>query len=147
VPGPAGGEVKRPSAGVAGQAAGDLKQSAAQGAGGADGRLGKSKQLRPSQQVVRERGEDGPGTVGVEVPGGEVRQCLVFEVGDDLLDDGVLAVLGLDQCDVLVTVGEKTEVPPVGPQLGLRADEAGAADDQPPGAVDGLGDLRLTLVG
>jgi hypothetical protein len=37
-----------------------------------------------------------------------------------MLDDVVVAVLGLDQRDVLVAVGEKAEVPPVGPQLGLR---------------------------
>ena len=57
---------------------------------------GQAEQLRPAQQVVRERGEHGPGAVGVEVAGGEVRQRLVFEVADDQLDDGVLAVLGLD---------------------------------------------------
>ena len=74
-----------------------LQQPAAQGAGGADGRVGQAEQLRPAQQVVRERGEHGPGAVGVEVAGGEVRQRLVFEVGDDLLDDGVVAVLGLDE--------------------------------------------------
>jgi hypothetical protein len=62
-------------------------------------------------------------------------------------DDGVLAVLGLDERDVLVAVGEKAEVPPVGPQLGLRAEQAGAAHDQPPAAIGGLGDLRLAGVG
>ena len=76
-----------------------------------------------------------------------MRQRLVFEVGDDLLDDGVLAVFGLDHGDVLGAVGEKAEVPPVGPQLGLGAEQAGAADDQPPAAVDGLGDLGLAVVG
>ena len=45
--------------------------------------------------------------------------------------------------DVLGAVGDEHEVPPVGPQLGLRADQAGAPDDQPPAAVGGLGDLRL----
>jgi hypothetical protein len=59
----------------------------------------------------------------------EVRQRLVFEVGDDLLNDGVVAVLGLDQRDVLVAVGDEAEVPPVGPQLGLRAEQARAPDD------------------
>jgi hypothetical protein len=37
--------------------------------------------------------EHGPGAVGVELAGREVRERLVFEVGDDLLDDGVLAML------------------------------------------------------
>ena len=77
-----------------------LEQPAAQGAGGADGRVGESEQLGPSEQVVRQGGQHGPRAVGVEVAGGEVRQRLVLEVGDDLLDDGVLAVLGLDERDV-----------------------------------------------
>jgi hypothetical protein len=101
VPGPAGGEVKRPAARVPGQAAGDLKQPPAQRARGAHGRVGQPEQLGPSEHVVRERGQDGPGCVGVEVAGGEVRERLVFEVGDDLLDDGVVAVLGLDDLDLV----------------------------------------------
>ena len=59
---------------------------------------------------------------GVEVPGREVRQRLVFEVGDDLLDDRVVAVLGLHQRDVLGAVGDEREVPPIGEQLGLGAE-------------------------
>ena len=43
----------------------------------------------------------------------------------------------------LGAVGEQREVPPVGPQLGLGAEQAGAPDDQPAAAVGGLGDLRL----
>ena len=97
VPGPAGGEVQRPAAGGAGQAAGDLQQPAAEGAGGADGLVGEAEQGGPAQQVVRERGDHGPGAVGVELAGGEVRERLVFEVADRVLDDGVLAVLGLDE--------------------------------------------------
>lgn len=104
-----------PAAGVMGQAAGNLHESAAQGAGRADGRGGQSEQLDPAQHVVRECAEHGPGAVGVEVAGGEVRERLVFEVSDDLLDDGVLAMLGLDDRDVLGAVGDQTEVAPVGP--------------------------------
>ena len=47
----------------------------------------------------------------------------------------------------LGAVGDQAEVPPVGPQLGLGAEQAGAPDDQPAAAVDGLGDLRLAVVG
>ncbi len=72
---------------------------------------------------------------------------LVFEIGDDLLDDGVIAMLGLDDGESLAAVGDQAEVPPVGKQLGLGTDEAGAADDQPPVAVDGLGDLRFAADG
>ena len=43
-----------------------------------------------------------------------MRERLVLEVADHELDDGVLAVLGLDQRDRLVAVGEEREVPPVG---------------------------------
>ncbi|MEA2222883.1 MAG: hypothetical protein QOH83_1259 [Solirubrobacteraceae bacterium] len=128
MPWPAGREVQRPAAGVAGQAAGNREEPAAQGARGAGRGVGQSEQLRPPQQVVRQGGEHGPGCVGVVVAGGEVRERLVFEVGDDLLYDGVVAVLGLDDRDVLCAVGEKGEVPPIGPQLGLGADQAGASD-------------------
>ena len=76
-----------------------------------------------------------------------MRERLVFEVGDDLFDDGVVAVLGLDEREILGAVGEEAEVPPVGPQLGLGAEQAGAPDDQPPAAVGGLGDLRLAVLG
>jgi len=100
---------------VAGQPAGDLKPPAAQGSPSADGAVGKTDQLRPSEKVVRERAEHGPGTVGVEIAGGEVRERLVFEVGDDLLDDGVIAVLGLHDLKRLRAVGDEAEVPPVGP--------------------------------
>jgi hypothetical protein len=57
-----------------------------------------------------------------------VRQRLVLEIADDLLDDGVIAVLGLDQRDVVGAVGDEGEVSPVGPQLGLGAEQAGAAE-------------------
>ena len=147
MPRPAGGRVKCPAACVAGQAARNAQQSAAERTGGANGRARQSKQLRPAQQVVRQRSEHDPCAVGVELPGREVRQGLVFEVGDHLLDDGVLAVLGFDHGDLLAAVGDEREVPPVGPQLSLGAEQTGAADDQPPTAVAGLGDLRLTLLG
>jgi hypothetical protein len=65
------------------------------------------------------------------VAGGEVRERLVFEVGDDLLDDGVVAVLGLDDLELVGAVSDEAEVPPVAPQLRLRAEQPGASDDQP----------------
>jgi hypothetical protein len=99
---------------VAGRAAGDLEESAAQRASGADGGVGESEQLRAPEQVVGQGAEYGPRCVGVEVAGREVRQRLVLEIADDLLDDGVIAVLGLDERDVLVAVGDQREVSPVG---------------------------------
>jgi hypothetical protein len=76
-----------------------------------------------------------------------VRERLFFQISDDLLDDGVVAVFGLDELKLLSAVGEDREVSPVRPQLGPRTDQAGAPDDQPPPTVDGFGDLRLALVG
>ena len=49
-------------------------------------------------------------------------QRLVLEVRDDLLDDGVIAMLSLDHLDLFGAVGDEREVTPVGPQLRLRAD-------------------------
>ena len=147
LPGPAGGEVKCPLAGGAGQAAGHLKQPAAEGAGSADGLAGQADQGAPAQQVVRQAGDHGPGAVGVELAGGEVRERLVFEVADRELDDGVLAVLGLDHLERLAAVGEEREVAPVGPELGLRTEQAGAADDQALAVGGGLGDLCLPVLG
>jgi len=60
----------------------------------------------------------------MNVAGREVRERLVGEVGDDLVDDSVIAVLGLDEVELVGAVGEDRKVPPVGPQLGLRTEQA-----------------------
>src|SRR5829696_7793598 len=132
VPGPAGGQVQRPPARVTGESARDGEQAAAKGAGGTDGRVWQAELLGPAQQVVRERAEHGPGAVGVKVARREVCQRLVFEIGDDLLDDGMVAVFGFDEGEIVGAVGQDREVAPVGEQLGLRAEQASAPDDQPP---------------
>jgi hypothetical protein len=49
----------------------------------------------------------------------EVRERLVFEIADDELDLGVLAVLGVDVVHRLGAVANEREVPPVGKQLSL----------------------------
>jgi hypothetical protein len=129
--------VKRPSARVTGQAAGDAEQAAAPLDPTA--RIPRRSRLcarTASTTVCAACTLHGPGAVGVEVPGGEVRQRWVFEIADDLFDDGVVAVLGLDHGEVIGAVGDEAEVPPVGPGLGLRTDQPGAPDDQPPPAVD-----------
>lgn len=64
-----------------------------------------------------------------------------------MFDDGVVAVLGLHKRELLGAGGDKAEVPPVVPQLGPVAEQAGAAHDQPAAVVDGLGDLRLAVMG
>jgi hypothetical protein len=77
----------------AGDPAGNAQQPAADGSGGGDDRVGQADQGGPPQEVVRQGGDHCPGGVGEELAGGEVRQCLVFEVTDREFHDGVLAVL------------------------------------------------------
>jgi hypothetical protein len=91
----------------------------------AHGRVRQADELRPAQQVVRQACEHGAGRFGAKVPRREVRKRLVLEVCDHLLDDGVVAVLSLDQRDVVRAVGDVREVAPVGPELG-PADRRGA---------------------
>ena len=76
-----------------------------------------------------------------------MRERLVYEVADRQLDAGVVAVIGVGDERRDRAVGREAVVAPVGEQLGLRADQAGAADDQPEALELGLGDLRLAAVG
>jgi hypothetical protein len=76
-----------------------------------------------------------------------VRQRLVFEIADGQLDDGVLAVLGLDCFEWVGAVCQKREVAPVGPELGLGSEQPGAPDDQALLAERRLGDLCLARLG
>ena len=85
---------------------------------------------RPSRLVQRSRlcarqAITVQAALALKLPGGEVRERLVFEVADGELDDGVLAVLGLDERESLGAVGDEREVPPVGQQLGLVARACG----------------------
>ena len=96
------------------QPAGDPEQPVAAGGGGADAVVGQADHAGPPPEVVREGGDHGPGAVGGELAGGEVRERLVFEIADRELDDGVLAMLGLDQQQRLGAVGREREVLPVG---------------------------------
>jgi hypothetical protein len=105
---------------------------------GPGGVVGQADLAGPPSEVVRERGDHGPGAVRRELAGGEVRERLVFEIADRELDDGVLAML--------VVRGERV-VAPVREQLGLSSDEPSAADDQPPVTEFRLGDLRLSGFG
>ena len=59
----------------------------------------------------------------------------------------MLAVLGLDERDVLGAVGGEREVLPVGEQFALGAQRPDAPHDQPPATEGRLGDLRLARVG
>ena len=92
LPWPAGGHPECHFSGCAGNPAGNGQQPPPDGSGGRDDRVGQPDQGCPAQQVVRERGDHGPGGVREEAAGREVRECLVFEVTDRLFDDGMLAV-------------------------------------------------------
>jgi hypothetical protein len=59
----------------------------------------------------------------------------------------VAAVIGVQPHGGADPVGDKRVVAPVGEQLGLGADQAGAAHDQPVTPIAGLGDLRQATVG
>ncbi len=121
----------------------DRQQTAPAGVGGLDWRGGQADQGCPAGEVVRQGGDHGPGHVGGEPAGGEVTECLVLEVADHQLDRGVVAVIDIgDECRD-GAVGREGVVAPVGEQLGLRADQAGAAHDQPEAPELRLGDLRL----
>ena len=65
-----------------------------------------------------------------------------FEVADAQLDGGVAAMILVQPGRRADSVGDEGVVAPVGEQLGLGADQAGAAHDQPLTLVAGLGDLR-----
>jgi hypothetical protein len=104
VPGGAGGEVDQVAA--VGGAAGLAMGPAGQGRGGA-------------QQVVGDGGAGEPGGVGGELARGQVCQGAVVAVGEDLLDDGVVAVLVLGPGSSHTGVGEDRVVPPGGEQLVL----------------------------
>jgi hypothetical protein len=72
-----------------------------------------------SGQVERHRGEDQPGAVGGEPPGGQVREWAVLQVGDDLFDGRVAAVVGLGLDQRERRVGEHGAVAPGREQLSL----------------------------
>jgi hypothetical protein len=127
--------------------AGDGQQAPSEGASGADGLAGHGDQVGLTQQVVGQSGDHHPGDVAITLARGKVRQCLVFEVADRELDNGVLAVLGFDDGQWLGAVGQEREVAPVGPEPGLGSEQPSAPHDQALLAERGLCDLGLALVG
>ena len=137
----------RPAAGGVGETAGQGEQPAAEGSRPAWPAVGEPEQLGPAAQVVGEAGDHRPGGVSVEAAGGEVPECLVDQVADHELDDGVLAMLALDELERLVAVGDEGEVLPGREQLLLIAEGTHAADDQSLVCECRLGDLRLACFG
>ena len=86
-------------------------------AGAGAGVEGAGQRAGGAGEVVRDRRTGQPGGVGRERPGGQVRQRRSPEVGDDLLDDRVVAVVGLGLQHRLGAVGEHRVVAPDGEQL------------------------------
>jgi hypothetical protein len=72
-------------------------------------------------EVVRD-GDAGQPGVGGESAGGQVGQGSVDEFGEDLLDDGVAAVLGPRLHEDERAVGERGMAAPDGEQLALAVD-------------------------
>ena len=93
LPGPAGGEVHRGLSRGSGDPAGEREQAPTGGRRGTGCGVGDPEQQCPAREVVRQARDYCPGAVGAVVPRWEVRQRLVFEVADDLFNDGVLAML------------------------------------------------------
>ena len=136
---PAFGQVERdvPAAGPGG-AGGDVDQVAAQ-RGAAGLRVREAGQgAGGAQQVAGDGGAGQPRGIGGKRARWQVRERPIAPVGEDLLHDGVVAVLvlGLDQLER--GVGEDGVVAEDGEQLvlargGLLVQVADPADDQPGG--------------
>ena len=84
---------------MAGGAGGDGHQVAADGGGAGLRVAAPGEGAGGAQQVVRDGGDGQPGGVGAELPRWQVREGAVVQVGEELLDDGVAAVLllGLEE--------------------------------------------------
>ena len=80
-------------------------------------------------------------------PEGKCAKAWSFRSRIVQLHDSVLAVLGLHDLEGVDAVGDEREISPVWPQFCLRADEPGAAHDQPSSVTGCLGDLRFTVLG
>ena len=120
------------------------------GDGGCDGELargvGAAEAGGPASEVVREHAAGEPGAVGGESSGGAATEPgALFEVSDGELHGGVGSVVCVGGTGVEVfSVGGEAVVAPVGPQLGLGAEQAGAAHDEP--QLRGLGVVAAELV-
>jgi hypothetical protein len=115
------------AAAVAGDPGSDGDQAGPDGGAAGPGVEGGGEHAGGAGQVGGDGGQGEPGGVRREVPGGQVGERPVVPVGEDLLDDGVVAVvrLGLDRLER--AVGEDGVVAPG------TVEVADPADDQPGG--------------
>ena len=103
---------------------------------------------RPSRPVQRSRlwasaAITVQAALAKKLPGGEVRERLVFEIADAQLDDGVLAVFGLDELERVGAVGEERVELPGRQQLALGGRACGRGGRSAVACQRRLGDLRL----
>jgi len=135
------------ASGSVGEPAGDGGQTPADGGRGGGGEPVAGEDAQRAGQVVRQRGQDQPGTVRPEPSGGEVGQPAVLQRGDGLFHHGVPAVVGLDRDQLTGPVGEERVVGPVDEQRQLAAlGGSGAADHQPGGdLLAGAGEGGVTV--
>ncbi len=144
LPGPVGRQVQPQAVGGAGDPGRGVNQLGANGAGAGSGMAGGGQRTGGAGEVVGDCRADQPGGVRGESPGRQVRQRGVLQVGDDLLDDGVVAVGGLGGQHRFGAVGEHGVVAVDGEHLrlpgwdGRGVEPADPPHDQPCGDVLGL---------
>jgi len=71
----------------------------------------------------------------------------LFQVADREFDAGMVAMERVKLDRGCLEIGQEREVPPVGPELLVRADEACSADDEASPLVGRLGDLGKAVWG
>src|SRR5258708_5812889 len=105
-PGPTPREVQSAPPGRVRQVGRGGEVALAQGLGGGEGGVATADAAEPAGQVVGDRVESEPGTVGPEASRGQVVEAdAVLEVPDGVLHLGVAAVIGLEGEQLAVTVG------------------------------------------
>src|SRR5690606_8454473 len=117
--GPVSGQVEVKAAGVVGDSAGDVDQPVTGGGCASGGQAWAGEHGEGAGEVVRDRDAGQPGVVSVEPARWQVGQGSVDEFGEDLLDDGVAAVVSLGLFQDERAVGEDGVVAPHGEQHAL----------------------------
>ncbi len=120
--GQARGKVQGEPASGAGRAGGDGDQVGTDGSRSGTGVGTFGQGAGSAGEVVRDGGQGEPGGVRGELPRGQMRERTGFEVGDDMLDDRVAAVVGFGLEHRQGRVGQDRVVTEGGEQLPLPID-------------------------
>ena len=130
-PWPVGGQMKPRPSRPACQATGNGDELPPDGLGHHGTVVFESEAGQPPDHVVGEGGEHGPGRVGVEVPRRAMgHACSFFQVPDGKLDDGMVAVVCIQEDDTSHPVGDEGVIAPRGEPLSLFPGEPGATDNE-----------------